>query len=449
MISAMPGSTYKTRITAATFISVMAVCYTSTALSQLQSGTTSGANEPPPLPAQVAVIKESEEARARERETEADEDPLKQRQKTKVDTPIEHVTQPNEISAYASLRARYRWTGSENKLDDGGSRIGGDGNWQFIPKYWLSGRVEIGFNLLNHLDALFDPGSSSSEGKNDDIFLRLLYANIETPKLFAVIGKAWSTYYAVAGFTDRFQGTGASASGAYNAGTDGGPSGTGRADEVLQTRLLIEPSSFLFRKLKPFNLNIQFQKNQEIPIAPEYAATDGKKLRYGNAIGLSALLETRDNFNIGIAYNLTKVKDEDRAVLEKIGIDGDDEALLIGGKWFSERWYLAMNVSWMWNHMATNEGIFFDGQGWETYAQYNLHNRWWAIAGWNYLKPYDSQQQVGNYEVKYGILGLRYSIQRFNKMLYANIRFDGSATTDDSEPDISNIYTIGVRWDFP
>ena len=69
-------------------------------------------------------------------------------------------------------------------------------------------------------------------------------------------GKNWSTYYRVASFTDRFQGTGASASGAFNAGTDDGYTGTGRADGFIQTRGLV--NTFKTTSiLKPLNLNLQ------------------------------------------------------------------------------------------------------------------------------------------------------------------------------------------------
>ena len=68
-------------------------------------------------------------------------------------------------------------TGSEGTLDDGGSRFGENAGWQFRPGYWLSGRAEVGFNLLSSLDSVFNPGASSSGG-NDDVFLRLFYASI-------------------------------------------------------------------------------------------------------------------------------------------------------------------------------------------------------------------------------------------------------------------------------
>ena len=397
---------------------------------------------------EAVMIKESEAAQARERENQASEDPLKQRQTTKVDTPDDIVNKKSEFGAYTSLRLRYRSSGSEGVFDDGGSRIGANAHWQFKPDYWLSGRVEAGFNLLNRINTLFNPGANSSEG-DEDVFLRLFYANLETPHVFLALGKAWSTYYAVAGFTDRFAGTGGSASGAFNAGTDGGPTGTGRADEVLQSRIHINPGAYLGRVLKPFLLNIQVQNNQLIPDVLEPQENGAGEYRYDYSFGLSALLETREDFNLGIAYNLAAVREEDLPELRTQGIDGDASALLLGGKWFNEKWFLATNFSWMENHMSTGKGVYFDGKGWETYGQYNVHKRWWVTAGWNYLKPDKDQLQVRNYQVKYGVVGLRYSIKDFNRMFYANIRFDSSTASDVSETGASNTYTVGVRWNIP
>ena len=72
------------------------------------------------------------------------------------------------------------------------------------------------------------------------LFLRLGYVGLEIPDLIAAFGKNWSTYYQIAGFTDRFESTGGSASGAFNAQTDGGNTGTGHADRTLQARMLID-----------------------------------------------------------------------------------------------------------------------------------------------------------------------------------------------------------------
>lgn len=397
----------------------------------------------------VAVDDEVLEQQARDRENEAGEDPLAKKQAEKVDSPDEQAVRESDWGAYTSLRMRYRSTGGEASLDDGGSRVGAYADWQVRPGYWVSGNAEVGFNFLNRLSGFLNPGANASDGESD-LFLRLGYLNFETPNLYFVIGKAWSTYYKVAGFTDRFAGTGASASGAFNAGTDGGPSGTGRADNVLQSRIHIKPGKFLGRLFKPFALNVQVQKNQSIP--DMFKSTnngDIEEIKYNYAAGLSALLETRTDFNLGVAYNRAQISDEDIDDLNAVGIDGDDKSFLLGARWFNDKWYLATNISWLWNHMTTEDGIYFDGRGWETYGQYNLHNRWWVTAGWNYLQPYSNQLQVGNYKIKYGVIGLRYSFNKFNRMIYANVRVDSSTASDIFETEISNTYTVGVRWNIP
>ena len=103
----------------------------------------------------------------------------------------------------------------------------------------MFGVAEAGFNLANDLDLFLNPKARSGDS-DKDVFLRLGYVGLEIPDLIAAFGKNWSTYYQIAGFTDRFESTGGSASGAFNAQTDGGNTGTGHADRTLQARMLID-----------------------------------------------------------------------------------------------------------------------------------------------------------------------------------------------------------------
>jgi hypothetical protein len=116
-------------------------------------------------------------------------------------------------------------------------------------------------------------------------------------------------------------------------------------------------------------------------------------------------------------------------------------------RWFSDKWYLATTVARLRNHETTDEDVYFDGWGWEVYGQYNLHKRWWAVGGWNILEPDSDQTQAGDANTRYGVLGVRYSFKKFQKMLYANARLDSSRLADGSP--IDNTYTLGVRWDLP
>lgn len=374
---------------------------------------------------------------ARQRERTAEEDPLAQRQSDRVDRVDEWLAEPDRIEFSASARVRYNVRDGESIWGDGGSRAGLSGQWQFRPGSWLFGRAEAGFNLLDQLGVDLNPKGRPKQ-IDDEVFARLLYAGIETPDLIAIVGKNWSTYYQVAGFTDRFESTGGSALGVYNAGTDGGNSGTGRADRVLQTRLLIDffPDDWW---IKPFKLNLQVQHGESIP--------NVSGAEYGTAFGLSAILQLLNDYTVGIAYNRAQVRDTDDPRLGAAGIDDDAQALLLGTRWYGDRWYAGVTISWLENHETTDETIYFDGRGAELYVSYQFADRWWLVGGWNYLKPADDQTQAGAYRINYGVLGVRYTFRDFARMVYVEARLDDSSNADGS--DMGNVFTVGLRWDFP
>lgn len=407
-------------------------------LSPISGASATAETEPQQVYTKESIQEEITQETTRNREQAASEDPLDQRQSEKTDNPALHEIMPNRYNFYGSLRLRYRETDHSSVLGDGGTRLGTDGAWQFVPDYWLLGRIEAGFKLFDKLDQLLDPGSQGDGTITDDIFLRLAYVGVEFPKAFLTYGKSWSTYYQVASFTDRFQGTGADASGTFNAGTDGGASGTGRADQVWQTRLQIEhPWKFVG---KPFNINLQYQAGEKIPY--------GGGVKYNDSFGISAILERTDNFKTGFALNYATIAKNDLPSLETIGIDGNDLAMLFGFQWFGEKWYASTVFSYLTNHMATVDGIYFDAWGTEGYAHYQLFDRIWLTGGWNYLEPMGAQKQAGHYILRYGVLGLRYTFKEFQRMIYANIRFDNSRLTSRSTENAGNTYTVGIRWDF-
>ena len=374
-----------------------------------------------------------------EREMDAEEDPMARQQSEQVEAPEDEVPAADEIRFYGSVRLRYRDSGLGVFRSDGGSRLGVDGQWQVGPDSLIFGRFEIGINVLDTADLLFNPGDRPQGEKfSDHAFLRLVYAGIETPDYILAVGKNWSSYYRVTSFTDRFQGTGASASGTFNANTDGGYTGTGRADNVIQARLWT--SDFADASLlKQMTLNMQLQHGEPIPILDDY--------NYGTAFGVSTVMETITGMGIGIAYNRAYIDSADLPALAANGIEGDAMALAVGLRWFGEDWYLGTVRSRLKNHESTLDGIYFDGVGWELYLQYRLYKRWWAVAGFNQLTPDDSETQVGEFEVDYDIIGLRYSFNEFRQMIYANVRLESSRSRDGEELD--NVYTVGVRWDLP
>ena len=372
------------------------------------------------------------------REAEASEDPLAEREVVSPETPEQAAVRDRDFNIYGNYRLRMRSSDGDFNLADGGSRIGIDGHYQLLRRLQVFGRAELGFNLLDELDFIFDPKNSQPEGEEgNSFFRRLLYVGVEASDLFLTFGKNWSTYYKVSGFTDRFAGTGGSASGTYNAGTDGGATGTGRADQVIQTRLHFGALPQRIG-LKPFNLNLQVQQNRSIP------QVDGAE--YGTAVGLSALYTLRSDVSLGLAYNIAEIDDLDDSRIREAGLDGDAQAMLIGVRQFADNWYASSVVSRLLNHETTDEGKYFDGWGWEVYGQYQLRDRIWITGGWNVLRPDSDAALAGDFRVQYGVIGLRYAPDGFQNMVYANYRLDGGRLADGTQLD--NTFTIGVRWNF-
>ncbi|NEV64978.1 porin [Thiorhodococcus minor] len=396
--------------------------------------------DPPPQerPTGPAVL---EDTPARAREEEAEEDPLTKRQQsiqraaetTPAKTPAK---EPNALSVYGSLRVRYRATPERQGIEDGSSRVGIQGRYQLFPQRWISARGEAGFKLLDEVSALAN-GNSPSGGRGDSFFPRLHYLSYESPNLFLVLGKTWSVYYKVTSFTDRFAGTGGQAAGTYNAGTDGGRTGTGRADDAIQTRIQLDLLPRLLG-FEPLSLNVQVQNGQAIP--------DAWSAHYGLALGISTLLATTKDFSLGVAYHHAEIPEQSNGGLRALGIHGNAEALAIGARWLDDDWYLGTVFARLRNHETTDQGRYFDGRGWELYAQRRLSGRWWGTLGWNWLQPDGGQPLAGDYRLKYGVVGLRYALKDFERYVYGNLKLESSIDEDGSH--LENVLTVGLRWNF-
>ena len=369
-----------------------------------------------------------------QRELGADEDPMAvsnaQRQVQREEEAEGAPERRTGFDIYGSVRVRYREQGGETGLQDGSSRMGVEADWQFTPGSWLYGRFEWGFNVLTGLDPERDIGELE-----DTLYERLLYVGLDVPGHNLIMGKNWSPYYDVAAFTDRFEGAGGLGSGTYNALTDGGPTGTGRADRAVQGNLSLD---FLSQKVfKPFDLKIQFQHGNAIPF--------GSGVEYGTAVGLSAVMTTQGNYALGLAYNYATIDIGENPGLRQIGLDGSARAMLVGTRAFGKRWYAGFTLARLNNHETTDEGIYFDGWGSEFYGQYRALDRIWLVGGYNILQPDSDQGQAGAFRIRYGILGLRYSFEDFRRMLWANVRINDGLNQDGSSR--ANVYTVGIRWD--
>ncbi len=317
-----------------------------------------------------------------------------------------------------------------SKVSDGNSRVGLRADWQYVPGWWLIGRGEFGIDLVENTSTrgdLFGDGGLTT---------RLLFAGIDSEYLSIFTGQNWSAFYQVAGITDRFAIFGGSASGVYNAGTAGQSTGTGRAEDTIQARTFVHPERWA-PWLKPFRLNMQYQFGQPIP-----GLESGK---YDFSFGASAFLELQNEYGFGLAYNRAVVPDDIIAARTN-GLDGDAQAFAVSTRGFGDRWYASVVYSVLDNMETTDTGRYFDAEGIELYAQWEVIDRWWLIGGFNALEPSSDDPLVGEYRIRYGVVGGRYSIRSFERMVYVEYRVDDSRTVAGFPRE--DEVTIGIRWDF-
>lgn len=394
----------------------------------------------------IDTVDETEERR--QDEAALDEDPEAQRRsKARIAAEAAEAAAPDDVppveekkgslELYSSIRVHAIntiniETGKRtDEISDGNSRLGVRGDWQYKPGWWVMGRFEAGFDLVDKFSTrgdLFGEGGMTG---------RLFFAGIDSDNLTLVYGRNWSAYYKVAGMTDRFAIFGGSASGAYNAGTSGQATGTGRAEEVLQARVYVDRKKWA-SILKPFNLNLQYQFDQVIPLVPTE--------RYDHGVAASAILETQKEYSLGLAYNRAFIEDPQRPAIVAAGIDGDATALAIATRAYGDRWYASILYSRLDNMEVTDQGKYVNVQGLEAYVQWEARENWWLIGGGNWLEPYSDDPDAGQFATRYYVLGGRYSFDSFNRMLYVEYRIDNSRLFDGT-PGKDEV-TLGVRWDF-
>lgn len=316
-------------------------------------------------------------------------------------------------------------------LADGASRAGITADWQMRNGWKLFGRVEAGFDILK----TFTP-----KGRNDGggaLHPRLYNITLETPSVYLKVGKSWSSYYTVAGISDRFAIFGGSAAGVYNAGTDGGDTGTGRANNAVQTRIYLHKG--IWTRKHPLNLNVQYQQGQDIP------ATDG--LKYGSAWGFSTWVETERSLGLGFAWQHASVDyPANNPALRAAGLDGDANAYAVGFKGYGDRWLASLVFARLYNVVTTDELKYIDANGSELFVQWQAKGKWWIVGGYNWQRPLKDEQDAGRFKLGYAVLGFRYTIESFERMIYAEYRIENSVLAN-GDP-VPNIFTVGFRWGF-
>jgi len=344
-----------------------------------------------------------------------------------------------EIEAYGRLLGHVAFYDSEAEVQDNASWIGL--NMSAGDKIRAFAGVEWQVSLIQN-DQLFNPGASTNTEFNlttqnvDEFALRLGFVGIDFGGLGALsLGKQWAVHYDIAGYTaDRFNVFGGGiASLAYPAGTDGGESGTGRADQTLIYRNTL-------LKIVDVGLQAQFRNSTN----DEFLDGIGASLRVRPLSGLQA----------GASYTKTYY---DGSFKDGVpGIDGDGEYISVGARYEADWFELGAVYATQQNGdlvsvfdtslpQPEDVAIGFDGDGIELFAKTRF-GAFAALAGLVDYEPDTDELLVdSDFKTRYYVVGGEWHPTE-NSYAYAEYRLDDSTEADGSDGD--NVLAVGFRYNF-
>jgi predicted porin len=247
------------------------------------------------------------------------------------------------------------------------------------------------------------------------------------------LGKEYAPQYDIASYTtDRFNVFGGQGTLAYVGVTDGGVTGTGRADRVVQYR-----NTFL----KIFEVGLQGQFRGAGP-------TNGD----GGAASLQ--VKVLPGVKIGGTYTRTNWPSTVKQQIQGLGGNADYFAfgtrvdwkiLQFGGVYAHEH-----NGDWVNVPLASNPSQFatvvYNANGFEVYTRAGI-GRLGLIGGYTSLDPKVRSTLLDpRFRTRYFILGGEWFFAKTAK-LYTESRFDNDSVTATGEKGY-NVFTIGFRYDF-
>ncbi|MBY5921158.1 porin [Ferrimonas balearica] len=322
-----------------------------------------------------------------------------------------------------------------------------------ISREWnAEALMEWGFNAMDSGSQLTLNGDSLQAAREGDfLFNRLGFLAFEhdTYGRFSA-GKQWSVYYDVASITDNFIMTGGLASGTYNFGSDGGLSGTGRADSALQYR----------NEFGGLSLGLQYQARTkgEVGIVPpeecivddpppECAVFDDVDIEYDDSYGASLRYRWQE-LMVGVGYNRG---DFDSTFRRERVAKLKDEALILGasyGTLYQPGLYLAANYAETENHEVDNRNRVFNARGYEVMLNWTFANNLTLVSGLNWLESDDSSYEEvnGMYRKRLYVLGAHYEWGT-QLRLYFEAKLDDSEFGFDALGE-EDLYGIGARFFF-
>ncbi|WP_394175030.1 porin [Thalassotalea litorea] len=348
------------------------------------------------------------------------------------------------------VRVVYQKIDEFDQFTDSGSRLGFK-IFHEIQNDWTTGiNVEWGtqfevngnFSIGGNSQPPADAGDAALTSRLGNLFLKHDYWGQIT------LGKQLSVYYLALYHTDWYNYWGGSANGAFNLGTDGGFSGTGRAEQALswtQSYGAFDLGVQLHVQDEPLNINVRSCAEEELPdqLCRLIQQRNGEELgRTGNGYGFSLGYHWKQ-WLFSVAYNLNTIK-LDPAFGNLDIDDGEDKIWGVGikyGEFGSQGLYLAAMYNQSSLHEVDDSGLFYDAKGSELMVKYNV-NKFGVYAGYNDLRARDSSTP---YQLHHTLAGVEYRFDHISGLIFFEAKRNDLIFSDNTTNDAFEI-ALGVTY---
>lgn len=279
-----------------------------------------------------------------------------------------------ELGGYLQAQTHVNTDTGNTATDSGASRLFLSGTHNLTDDVQAFGIVEYGLNFTN------------DDSNADDFSQRLGNVGIRSKRFGQLtVGKQYSTFYDVAGYTDTSYQYKDAVTGAFGTiVSDRG--GFGRGSDIIQYK-----KNFAFNENNSLDFGIQTTQQDD-----KNLGSDTSSLALDNAYGASLVFNT-GNLKLGAAYQTVEAEG---SMIQS----GDDQiaAAVVGAFYNSEKFTIGANYTEGKNNQQDSLGMLNDSNGYEIMAHYRIVPTVKVYGGYNHL---DVDSSV-NYHVDYATLGL-------------------------------------------
>ncbi|HKO49353.1 MAG TPA: porin [Polyangiaceae bacterium] len=337
------------------------------------------------------------------------------------------------VDVYGRLDANLALSREDVYVANNGSRFGIQAEQSIVGKLKVLGkgewRMNIGkgdtsYNISDNPNTGFSQfESTTSQALTTRLgFVGLSFGDYGT----LTLGKQWGVYYDISFWTDQYAVFGARGSSTYNAGTDGGETGGGRANDALIYRV----------DLGKLQLGAQAQF-----IDSRSPALDG--------LAGSLIFAPVRGLRLGVAYSHSFLDLNSNIV----GYDRKDAQAFTAGITFErDGWKIAALDTWTHDHelVATDQAtVAYDTLGAELFVSRRVRDLFLFYAGFDFAIPQglDTQFVDPNFGTRDLLAGARWLLDvQANSFVYAEGRTGQTRAVNGQRAE--DVLTLGIRFNY-